>query len=340
MFGIELYEFISFLRQLGLAVAGAASLWGMVFIYLANKRAANDPANVMFAWVGMRLRYLVYGGGVLAIGAWTAVLMLVPAQAHEGITLISNQAQYLAAARVMTPAYALLGVLLLAGLLFKNFKRRSTRRGISILYLLVFLTTFIAISYYTDWVGLSWKEMVFHAFHGFHSIFTLGTVLVLDFVFISSRSSNILQQHIFPLFPQISKVIWIGLSLDLLSVLLIFPDAVILSSRFFFAQTVVGILIINGVLLSGVLTRRILSLIKQGKSEASRKWALFASVAGTISVTSWMSITFVDFFPGISLGYGQLVGVYVTIIILLFIGHEIWERYDKAARGIEDESIA
>lgn len=101
-----------------------------------------------------------------------------------------------------------------------------------------------------------------------------------------------------------------------------------------------GILIINGVLLSGVLTRRILGLIQQGKSEASKKWALFASVAGVISVTSWMSITFVDFFPSITLSYAQLFGAYIIIIITLFIGHEIWERYDKAARGIEDESVS
>ena len=338
MFGIEPYQFISFLRQLGLAIAGAASLWGMVFLYLASKRTANDPSGVVLAWIGLRLQLLLYGGGILALGAWTIMVSIIPASAHEGITLISTKAQILAAAQTMTPVYALFAVFLVLGLFVKNFKLKTTHGGISWFYAFSFLLVFVAISYYTDWRGLPMEKIVFHAFHGFHSIFTLGTVLTLDFMFISSRSSVILQQHIFSLFPKISKVIWIGLSLDLLSVLLIFPDAVILSPRLFFAQTVVGILIINGVLLSGVITRRILSLLEAGKHEQSKAWMLFANVAGIISVSSWMSIYMVDFFPQLTLTYGELLAVYGGIIAVLFILHELWERFDRPDIPLPSES--
>ena len=35
MLGIEPHQLISFLRQIGLACAGASSLWGLCFMYLA-----------------------------------------------------------------------------------------------------------------------------------------------------------------------------------------------------------------------------------------------------------------------------------------------------------------
>ncbi|MBP6925486.1 MAG: hypothetical protein KBC22_00285 [Candidatus Pacebacteria bacterium] len=340
MFGIELHEFISFFRQLGLAIAGAGSLWGLVFMYLGNRNKANPTGSFIMTWIGLRLQYLVYGGGIMAIMGWLGILMIGGVEAHEGITLITTKATLVAAAQTMTPVYIGLVVALLIGVVYKKMRLLTTRTGISIMYLATFILTFIAISYYTSFAGLDWNERIFHAFHGFHSIFTLGTVLTLDFMFLSSRASSLLQQHIFPLFPQISKVIWVGLSLDLLSVLLIYPDAVILSPRFFFAQTVVAILIINGVLLSGVLTRRILKLIEQGKHEVSKKWTLLASVAGTISVTSWMSITFVDFFPNLTLSYPQLLLVYISVIIILFIGHEIWERYDTEGRDMSFEETS
>lgn len=329
MFGIETYQFISFLRQFGLAIAGAASLWGMVFMYLGNKKEQNDPASIILIWIGLRLRWLVYGGSILAIGSWVVFIGLSPAYAHEGVTLISSFGQYFRAAENLFPVYVSLLVLLCVGLIKKDFKLSSTRKGISWFYLCSFILISIAISHYTDFQGLSSHQIIFHIFHGFHSIFTLGTVIVLDFMFLSSRSSSILQQHIFPLFPQISKVIWVGLSLDLLSVLLIYPEAVILSPRFFFAQTVVAILIINGVLLSGVITRRVLTLINSGQSESSKRWILFSNIAGTISVTSWMSITFVDFFPNITFSYPELMGIYVLIICTLFVLHEIWDYFDK-----------
>jgi len=329
MFGLETYQFISFLRQLGLAVAGAASLWGLVFIYISSKKSKDEPSGVVLAWIGLRLRWLVYGGGLLAISSWFVLSSIFPVIAHEGVTLVTEKWQVLQAIKDMTPVYLAFTLLLLISLLFKNFKLWISKKGISWFYLASFVLVSIAISYYTDFRGLPLGERVFHVFHGFHSIFTLGTVLTLDFMFLSSRSSMVLQQYIFPLFPKISKVIWVGLSLDLLSTLLIFPDAVILSPRFFFAQSVVGILIINGVMLSGVITRRILKLLEEGKRETSKRWMLFANIAGTISVTSWTSITFVDFFPNITFSYLELMGIYFSTILIIFVLHEIWEYFDK-----------
>jgi len=329
IFGIEFYQIISFLRQLGLALAGAASLWGIVFLYIAEKKERTEIGKIITSWVGMRLRWLVFGGSILAIFSWMILLSLTPSLAHEGVTLITDFDEILAAAYAMTPIYILLAIVLLAGISRRGLS--DNKKGMTWFYGAVLILTSIAISYYTDLRGLSLDAKIFHPFHGFHSIFTLGTVLTLDFIFLSTKNAPLVQKHVFPYFPQISKVIWVGLSLDLLSTLLIYPEAIILSSRFFFAQAVVGILIINGILLSGVLTRRILKHIEQGEFETSRKWEFFATIAGAVSVTSWVSITFVDFLHGVELSLPILFSIYIAVIIFGIISHTIWNKLDTTS---------
>jgi len=331
-FGIEFYQLLSFFRQLGLSLAGAASFWGMIFLYIAKKKEGTEIGKIIMFWVSMRLRWLVFGGGMLAIISWIWLLFITPAVAHEGVTLVTEFDGILSAAYTMTPVYSLLAIVFFVALLLRNSnKLYNFKKGLSWFYMAVFLLSSIAISYYTDLSNLTLKEMIFHPFHGFHSIFTLGTVLTLDFLFLSTKNAPLVQKHVFPYFPQISKVIWIGLSLDLLSTLLIYPEAISLSPRFFFAQTVVGILIINGILLSGVLTRRILKHIDNGEFESSKKWELFATIAGAISVTSWVSITFVDFFHDLSLSLPILFGIYTAVIIFGIISHTIWNKLDTTA---------
>ena len=328
MFGIELYEFISFVRQLGLSVAGAACLWGFVFEYISRKEGQALSCSVIYEWIARRMMFVLYGGALTALIAWLILWFMIPAVAHEGITLVPETHEIFDAVIKTAPLYIAWVGVLLVGVIWKKARNFLTKKGWSWFYVINFLFVAVLISYYVHTLNTPIEHLIFYAFHGFHSIFTLGTVLVLDIMFLSSKSSVILQQHIFPLFPKISKVIWVGLALDSLSVLIIYPEAVLLTPRFFFAQTVVGILIINGVLLSGILTRKILSILKKGETHLHGKWLLFADVAGTISITSWMSITFVDFFDELTFAYHELFLIYLGVIIVLFVGHRIWEHFD------------
>ena len=333
MWGMEFYQLLSFVRQLGLALAGGASLWAMVFLYLAHKRKLEDSGGIFLDWIGLRLRWLVGLGSLLAVLGWLSLMMIVPSFAHEGVTLVTEKMDVLTAMGATSPLYVIL--LIVAILIVRHRKNPAKlyneKKGTSWLYITSFVTASLAISYYTDLTSLPLKEVIFHMFHGFHSIFTLGTVLTLDFIFLSTQKAPFVQKHIFPFFSKISKVIWIGLSLDLLSTLLIYPEAVATTPRFFFAQSVLGILVINGILLSGVITRRMLHNIHIGHKEASKKWELFATIAGAISITSWASITFVDFFHGLDVKLWQLFSIYIAIIICAVIGHSIWNILDTRA---------
>ncbi|MCH7604844.1 hypothetical protein IID24_02570 [Patescibacteria group bacterium] len=94
-------------------------------------------------------------------------------------------------------------------------------------------------------------------------------------------------------------------------------------------QTVLGILIINGVIMAGPLGRKLVDSVREHGEVMSRKWVAIASVAGMISVVSWSTNTFVDSFQHLTLGYLQFLLIYIGLIIVLYLGHELIEHPQK-----------
>lgn len=328
MFGFDDIGLISFIRQIGLAVSGAACLWGIFFTVKADATGESKVSGVIYTWVSRKILALFFIGVILAVIGWLGSLEIIQVYAHEGIRLVPTIAQITNAFLVTTPVYlSWISVLAVVVFIRPLWKYTSTDH-LGKFYFLNLLVIIFLISFYA--VGdANLNDLSFFAFHGFHSIMTVGTVLTLDFLYVISRKSNILKEHIFPHFPSVSKVIWVGLGLDFLSVFLIYPDAVVLDSRFFFVQTVIGILIINGVLLSGHLTRKVVASVQTKKPILNHKLQTLMNIAGTVSVTSWFTITFLDFFDNISLSYLQLLFSYVSIILILFTAHHIFEKFDR-----------
>lgn len=323
MFGIEIYEVILLLKQLGVVVAGAAALWGIIFSRMDFR--CGERECILYDWVAQKLALLVFGGVALATLAF-AFAQVFFVHAHEGIAIAPTLLETQAAFGLLGPLLILILLITLVGAFLYTFKPRVFDRYMTRFFIAEFVLLFIAASL-TGWTGDLGREQLFFFAHGFHSIFTLGTVIVLDYLFLLSERSPILKQHIFPLFPSISKVIWVGLAFDFLSSLLILNQFEV-TEKFLFMQTVIGILLINGVMLSGPITKKILSLIQEGK-ELTGKWSKWASAAGTISISSWLTITVVDFFEHLTLDYLTLLLLYFLLITILFIGHEGMERYQK-----------
>lgn len=324
MFGIETHEILLLLKQLGIVIAGAAALWGAIFS--RKDFSCGEKECILYDWVAQKLALLVFGGVALASLAFVFAQTFF-AYAHEGIVIAPTFLETQAAFGILAPLLILILLLTLTGAFLYSFKRELFDRYMTRFFIAEFILLFIASSL-TGWTGALGGEQLFFFAHGFHSIFTLGTVIVLDFLFILSERSPILKQHIFPLFPTISKVVWVGLAFDFASSLLILSQFEV-TQKFLFMQTVIGILIINGVMLSGPITKKILSLIKEGK-ELTGGWSKWASAAGTISISSWLTITVVDFFEHLTLDYFTLLLLYLLLITVLFLGHEGMERYQKA----------
>jgi hypothetical protein len=325
IWGIQLKEIILLAKQIGLAVVGAASLWGFI-LSIRDVRLKKSKSWVVDDWLGMKLFHLILAGTFLAAAAYFALAPVIKAYAHEGISVLPTVPEIIAAFPAMNALFLLLVTAVVGMALLRIFNEEKFSYLITPFYALAFGAAFVMTSL-SGWRGTFDSIQIFHFMHGFHSIFTLGSVIVLDFLFIISARSELLKQHVYSLFSPISKVIWTGLSIDFVSVFLI-TDHFAPSEKFLFIQTVIAVLIINGAILSGPIARKMTDSIKSdGPIEA--RWRRAGNIAGALSITSWFTITALDFFEGISLNYGELALLYLSAFALAALGHFVFESRES-----------
>jgi len=325
MFGTELIELIAFGKQLGIVLVGASALWGFVFLKLSKPKSKESAAA--FKSIGNRLLLPLFGGAGIVVVFWFWLSGIIPVHAHEGIVLEPIRADIIKGLDVFFPLFVVWLLVTLVGLIWWAVKRQSFAKHLAWFFGVQFILATILASV-PVWLGEFSKEQLFFIGHNGHSVFTFGTVLILDFLYMTSKNSAVLRSHVFPKFPLISKVVWVGLGFDFLSVALVFNTAVDLTPKFFFMQTVIAMLIINGVFLAGPIARRMVVQVQQTGRVLQKRWLLFADVAGAISIASWFSVTFVDFFKNITLQYSELFSLYLGLIAVLFVSHFLWEKVE------------
>ncbi len=351
---ISLLELLSFLQQVGYALAGAACLWGL---YFAVRRGKTDgEKQEVFDDLATQMNKPFGAGLLLAAVGWAALSTYRSASAflqdgpgialragqiggflprlHEGITIIPELTleakQH--ALQVMEPFFVLFLAVFVAGMFYRYIDREQFNRRIGWFYGVELVLVSLLISVPT-WLGEVSGEQLFFIGHSFHSILTLGTVLILDFLLLVTRRSEVYERHIYPMLPDVSKVIWLGLAIEFASVFFIFDGAIHHTPKVLFMQTVIGVIVLNGVFLSGPLTEKLISSIKAGTVEPlSRGWELASGLAGSLSLVSWLTITFVDIIEITGTGYATLLGIYIACVGVAFAGYEFLEHYKVGAR--------
>jgi len=326
MFGIELTEFLLFGKQVGIAIAGAAALWGFIFSQ-KDFHCGGDSKCVIYDWIAVRLMPLFLIGVAIGTASYLGLLMTVEAAAHQGIAYLPGTTEVVASFPILTPLFYVLILATIIALSLPDKGGDKYANWITYFYGAMFVVCF-AITSFPAWRGEIDARQLFYAGHGFHSIFTVGSVIVLDYLYIMSTRAKILKEHIFALFPTISAVVWFGLAFDLLSSLLII-EGFEPTTKLIFMQTVIGILVINGAFLSGPLARRMLSSAKQGGEQVVGGWKLWANIAGAISIVSWLTITFVDSFENLTFSYTEYFAIYTLAILLAIAGHAFMEWMEE-----------
>lgn len=324
MFGIDLVEILNFFKQAGLAVAGAASFWGLILFIRSKKRQGEERESLFQVSLKMFIPLAI--GIVTAVAAWGA-LSFQPqiVSAHAGIVIHPTIEAAAKGFTISSYLFIWLIVLSLITFYFYKYKKEILFKNLNWFYGILFISILVLISL-PVWTGQWGNDQAFFIGHNFHSIFTLGTVLLLDFIFFTIKDSEKLQRVIYPFLPNLSKVIWVGLGFDFLSAWAIFDRANFSEARFFFAQTLIAVLIINGALLSGPINKKLISLVKQGGVKAlSKRWNVVAGLCGIVSAVSWIAITFVDFIRGLTLEYPTLMIIYLAAIALIFAGYYVIE---------------
>jgi len=307
MFGIELYEILLILKQVGLAATGAASFWGIVFLLMRQQTPAQ------------KLLWIFFPAFFVFFSAWTALALsscVFCAEAHEGIYIAQNFGVLKYAMREQFFVFSTLALWGLAALLTIIVRRRILEKSINLHYFYGVSFIFISALLLYPWGETeTLRHSLFTSLHAWHSVLTLGTVIVVDFIFATLKRTH--ESFLKKVFPLLSKAILLGLGIDFLSVGLIFNEAFAITPKLLFTQTLVGIIIINGVLLSGPIMRA---------AFASQKPLKVASFSGSISIVGWFSITALDGFRHLSLGYFELFLVYFAFVALAYSAHRIIEN--------------
>ena len=327
MFNIELIELLSFAKQLGLAVAGAGAFWGLVLLRGARKTEDSEKKEVCL-YLSRKVPIPLGSGVVVSVIAWIFTFLVTPSAtvAHEGITIDTQAYEPLVGFGAISFLFFALTIVSIVGFRWYRKDREKFERRIKGFYLseLAIVSVLISIP---AWTGSFGVEQLFLFGHSFHSILTVGTVIVLDFIFFTSESVARIKRQLYPLLPTVSKVIWIGLGIEFLSVLLIFEEAIMLTPMFFFIQTVIAIIIINGAFLSGPMNKKLIESVKGGDvRKLSPKWIKIEGVVGVISISSWTTITFLDFLKGLTASYWQFMTFYIGVLIFAYISYRIIEK--------------
>lgn len=312
---IDAFGLIRFFMQLGLVTAGGAALWGWFF-----SRKSKETAEALL--IPLVIGLLFFFGIIAGLVLGPAV-----ARAHEGISLQPAFGDLLQGASLTALPAGLVIIITVLGLLFYLTNRQIWLKRAGLFYGSLFLLLVFIISF-QHFSGSFNQKQIFLILHNFHSILTLGTVLMVDFLFIIASLKRKLAKFVYSGFVNMSLVIWLGLGIDFLSVYPVFGEALVITPKFYFAQTLIAVLIIVGVFLSGPVTRILRSTIKSGKVlKLTYNQKEMAGLLGSISVVSWLTITFIDFFPELNASYWLLLAVYLIAVFLVYLFQHWFHKY-------------
>lgn len=304
---------LGFLMQTLAAVTGAASLWGFVLWAKGERELAQKLFPVFISAVSL-----------FSISWLFSYLFVFLPQvvAHEGIILKPKESGIIHGFALNLPFVIVLILISVIGIWLKTHKNLFKK------YIgLFFLSCFLLISFillFKVTANEAHINQIFFSLHNWHSILTLGTIIAIDTLYLSTIKQAHLKRVLYPFFPFMSAAIWIGLAIDFVSVFLIIDRAFYVTGQFLFNQTVIGIIILNGTMLSGRVNEKLISLIRQDRVDyLPAKVNLLFEILGSISIVSWLTITFLDFVI-IPFSYMQFFSIYIiSILIAFFLGLSI-----------------
>lgn len=326
MFGIELADLIRFITQGSLVVSGAASLWG-AFFYWKSSKTRGEKADLFYKLsekMGILFFVSIATFAIFRTISYISIFA-IKANAHSGITAHPETTQLFDGLMFSNPLVAISFLIALVHFAIFSFRKDLLKKYAGLL----FSSNFIVISsiiLLTVWTGNLDKTQTFHFLHNWHSVITLGTVICVDFLYISTLRNIKLRRALYSIFPIMSAAIWIGLGLDFVAAGLIFNEALQISQQFLFNQTLIAIIIINGAALSGKINETLAKIADpKHPKRMSRKMKLIFGISGSISIVSWLTITFLDF-TTIELNYLGLMAGYILLILIAFVTQNTLEK--------------
>lgn len=316
---------VRFITQVSLVIAGASALWAFLFnsgiFYKSRAKEGKLCANILIPIFSISLILFL-------LGWWLSAWFLFPinSSAHEGIVQAETNFIQLGF-QINLFWVSLLTITGLGGLFFyfSNRNREVVKKYLNIFFFSQLALISIILSL-TTFAGEFNKLQFSFMLHNWHSIITLGTVVVVDYLFLRTISDDNLKRFLYPVYHTMSAFIWFGLGLEFLGSFLFFENTLEITSQFLFNQTAIAIIILNGALLSVRLNEALTNLVKPDKILKLKKTtAKILGISGSISIVSWFSVTFLDFFE-LPYSFLQFLSIYLVLILGVYLAKPIVER--------------
>ena len=320
MYATEITALILLTQQLGLAFIGAGSLWGLFFFFNSRSKTLSEAEASACGLISGKLFFAFILGCIFAFPAWfiksaTSFSFIQQSRVRAFLAMSSGSQGIL---NIITTLWFFLFILMLAGIFFYNRHREYFLKNINVFYVIAFITSLILISFPT---GIEKYDIdrLFFIYHGFPLIFTIGTVTVTDFVFFFTRSSLRLKRAIYPFLQTLHKMVWIGLGITFLwQWTALDPSSI--TTQFYFAQTIIGLMIVNGMLFTGPLMQK----LEDGVSEKhvkplDDKWIVISEISGVITFSCWTSVSYLAYFNDLQFSYLFLMVFFIVKTAFVYL---------------------
>ncbi len=319
MLADEFTAAILFVQQLGLALAGAACLWGLFFFFNSRSTTEEGKRSACNLIAG-KLFIPFTMGFIVAFAAW-----LVKTSSSWSFIAQSRVRAYLQFTSAnegildtVTALWIFLAAFTVLGIFLYRRHHEWFLKNINFYFVISFISAFVLISFPTG-IGKYDIDRLFFVRHGFPLIFTIGTVMATDFVFFFSRTSLRTKRQIYPFMPTLSKLVWVGLGITFLWEWTGL-DRSMLTSQFYFTQSVIAVIIINGMLFNGPLLEKLISGVSEKRVKPlSDGWLYVSEISGVVTFSCWNTITYLSFFGNLHYSLGTLWIAFIIKTVLVYL---------------------
>ncbi len=174
-------------------------------------------------------------------------------------------------------------------------------------------------------------KQIFAIIHLFGVVVGFGAAIVADFLFFKFVRNLKLSSSEVYVMGLVSGLVWAGLSLILLSGILLFftdTEAYLNSSKFLIKMFVVLVIIINGSFLHFYVKPRLKMIDWKSKAQSKgRKIRKLAFAAGAISFNSWLLAMVLGSLKSIPFDFSRAVIFYVSFLLFLILISQIAEIF-------------
>ncbi len=169
--------------------------------------------------------------------------------------------------------------------------------------------------------------------HALSAALGVGTVMVTDIFFMKFLQDQKISPGESEILDTLSQVVWFALGMLILTgVALFLPSSIahLAKTKFIAKVVIVGVIVVNGILLNLLIAPKLIKISFGGEStdhpNELRHLRKMAFAFGAVSIVSWIATFILGSVRSLSLSVGQILGIYLAIILVAIIGSQIFDR--------------